>query len=138
MTITAVNFRPDGDWYVVRFGYDPELVALIKTLPISTRRWRPEDKSWLVHGDYVDRFANELTARGYAFTGHTPDDDATLDLDPAEPLVLDVVGTVEPHVAATDYWEEGWSVRLVFDQGCGLAIEIGNRAIIRHFERIKP
>ena len=68
-----VNFHPDGLGYMVRFGYDPELVGLVKQLPSFARRWRPEDKSWRVATPYANRLAYAMDAHGCLITGLEPD-----------------------------------------------------------------
>lgn len=43
-TIKTASIIPDKQQLVIRFNYDPDLVAKVKTL--SGRRWNPESKSW--------------------------------------------------------------------------------------------
>jgi len=58
--------QPDGAAYTLRFAYSPELVALIKTtVPHYARRWRPDDKAWVVHVEFAQILANALTRQGH-------------------------------------------------------------------------
>jgi hypothetical protein len=66
---TAVRFDRRGSQYAVMFAYDPNLVALVKTVPVSARSWKPESKVWLVDGSHVAQLARSMRELGYLVTG---------------------------------------------------------------------
>ena len=77
----AVRFERHDDQYVLRFAYDPSLVALVKTVPAYARSWRPTGKVWLVDRFYAEQLARDMAALGYLVTGlesqkHESDDTA--------------------------------------------------------------
>lgn len=49
MTQRTIAYESDGGGYHVKFAYDPDLVAIIKTIPSSQRSWDPDAKLWWVH-----------------------------------------------------------------------------------------
>lgn len=50
---TPVVFDRHGDTYTVTFSYDPDIVAVIKTLPGYARSWSPHTKHWFVDDDHA-------------------------------------------------------------------------------------
>jgi hypothetical protein len=68
----AVRFERHGDQYVLRFAYDPNLVALVKTVPAYARLWRPTGKVWYVDRFYAEQLARDMAALGYIVTGLEP------------------------------------------------------------------
>jgi hypothetical protein len=68
----AVRFERHGDQYVLRFAYDPNLVALVKTVPAYARSWRPTGKVGLVDRFYAEQLARDMAALGYLVTGLEP------------------------------------------------------------------
>ena len=67
--MTAVRFERYGGQYIVRFAYDPTIVALIKTVPSYARSWRPTGKVWLVDAMYAEQLAADMSRLGYIVTG---------------------------------------------------------------------
>jgi hypothetical protein len=67
--MTAVRFERRGDLYAIRFGYDPTLVAIIKTIPSFARSWNPTTKEWTVIDAYAPQLAADIAALGYLVTG---------------------------------------------------------------------
>jgi hypothetical protein len=50
----------------VRFGYDANLVDLLKTVvPPRSRKWHASTKTWAVGGRYVDRFVAAARLAGH-------------------------------------------------------------------------
>ena len=70
----AVRFEQHGERYIVRFAYDPSLVALVKTVPSYARSWRPTGKVWLVDRFYAEQLARDMAALGYLVTGLEPEE----------------------------------------------------------------
>lgn len=50
---TAVSFQRLDNRYLPRFAYDPDLVAVAKTVPSYARSWNPDAKEWPVHATYA-------------------------------------------------------------------------------------
>lgn len=42
----------EGEWALVRFPYDPKVVAALKD-ELPTRRWDPDDRAWEVPSEYA-------------------------------------------------------------------------------------
>ncbi len=72
MTI-AVSFERWANKYALRFAYNPDLVALVKTVPSSSRSWDPEARLWLVDAYHALRLAHHMRALGYLVTGLDPE-----------------------------------------------------------------
>jgi len=45
---TAVTLDTDGQQLILRFPYDPGLVAAVKSLPATDRRWDDSLKAWII------------------------------------------------------------------------------------------
>ena len=70
----AVRFDRFGDQYVIRFSFDPTIVALIKTIPVYARSWNPDMKVWRISDVYVEQLAADMSRLGYLITGLEPTD----------------------------------------------------------------
>lgn len=65
----AVLFDRLGDQYVIRFSFDPTIVALIKTIAVYARSWNPDTKVWRISDIYAEQLATDMTQLGYLITG---------------------------------------------------------------------
>jgi hypothetical protein len=56
----------DGrQWWNLSFGYNPDVVAILKAIPKPHRRYHPETRTWSVKiGSWV-RLVNALEADGH-------------------------------------------------------------------------
>ena len=70
----AVRFDRFGDQYVIRFSFDPTIVALIKTIPVYARSWNPDTKVWRISDVYAEQLAADMSRLGYLVTGLEPAD----------------------------------------------------------------
>jgi hypothetical protein len=70
--VASVIFASDDDDYTVRFGYDPEVVAILEDIPHFARTWRPATRSWWIFGYYAGHLASELAAHGHTVIGLDP------------------------------------------------------------------
>ena len=66
---TAVRFEKRGDKYAVTFAYNPNIVALIKTVPAGARSWKPDAKLWFIDAGYAPSLAASMRECGYIVTG---------------------------------------------------------------------
>ena len=70
--MTTVRFGPSsGGRRTVSFPYDPDVVAIVKTIPASGRSWDPARKQWTVSDLYARELADTLQAEGYPVVGLT-------------------------------------------------------------------
>jgi hypothetical protein len=68
--MTAVMFTAGPDGHVVRFAYDPTVVAAIKaTVPSYARAWRPATRTWLIDPSWAPVLADTLRCYGHTVTG---------------------------------------------------------------------
>ena len=77
--ITAVQ---NQDVYIIRFGYDPEIVRLVKNVP--GRRYDPDHKYWTIPLDRIGFFLIQLQGTPYesqikVYTAEHVNENATLD-----------------------------------------------------------
>lgn len=57
----------DGEWYGLRFTFEPTLVEALKfEIDPPYRRWDAENKHWRIHTDYTDRAVGVLRSWGYS------------------------------------------------------------------------
>jgi hypothetical protein len=66
---TAVSFERPGYGYVLRFAYNADLVAMVKTVPSYARSWDTDTKEWTVHAAYAPQWAGDMRALGHLITG---------------------------------------------------------------------
>src|SRR5271165_5519105 len=71
---TAVSFTRRGpNYFAVRFPYDANIVALVKTLPNYARTWEPAAKEWVIDAGHAPALAAHLRECGYTVVGlHDP------------------------------------------------------------------
>jgi hypothetical protein len=68
--MTTVMFTPSPDGHIVRFAYDPTIVATIKqTVPSYARAWRPATRTWLIDSGWASVLADTLRVLGHTVTG---------------------------------------------------------------------
>lgn len=72
--MTEVKIQAVDGVFAVWFDYDPEVVALIKTLPPAERSWDPADKRWLVDGFQLGPLIAVLKAYGHQPVQLPPED----------------------------------------------------------------
>ena len=58
--MTTVFFHPPGYEYAVTFGYDADVVDLVKTVPKSFRSWEPDTRQWRVASWYTPNPGQDL------------------------------------------------------------------------------
>ncbi len=68
--MTVVMFTPGSGGHVVRFAYDPAVVATIKaTVPSYARSWQPATRTWLIDPGWAPVLADTLRCYGHTITG---------------------------------------------------------------------
>lgn len=74
-----------GGWWL-RFDYDPEVVADLKSIPGYARKWNPEMKAWWIHAEWLDAAKRVIERRthvgervGWCFTD--PEEEDVSDYD---------------------------------------------------------
>jgi hypothetical protein len=68
--MVAVRFDKRGGTYGVTFGYDAELVELLKlSVPPYARSWSPPRREWIIEAVYAREFAGTLRQLGHTTIG---------------------------------------------------------------------
>ncbi len=67
----AVRFHRVGAEYVVSFKYDETIIAVIKSLPVGTRRWDKPARVWRIDANYGRSLAASLRELDYVVVGLT-------------------------------------------------------------------
>jgi len=57
--------KPSSGAYIVKGPKDANIIAAIKSLPVSQRRWNPDDFVWLVAPEAINRIADAIERAGY-------------------------------------------------------------------------
>lgn len=70
--MSTVRFHLDGGHCTVSFAYDPELVALMKTVPTYARTWSPSTKRWHLDTEFANELADTLRRLGHHVIGLDP------------------------------------------------------------------
>lgn len=63
MQSSLIFFTQRNNLYEIKFMYNADIVAAIKTVP--SRQWVPESKIWTIHKDYLGWAIKALDAAGY-------------------------------------------------------------------------
>lgn len=64
--MSLLRIQPgDRGEVLVSFRYDPEVIGLIKTLPVWGRRWNPETKEWTVRESFTSELIGLLEFAGH-------------------------------------------------------------------------
>lgn len=53
----------DGNSYIIKFRYDPNLIAFVKNVP--GRQWDPKDKYWTIPKEHLGWLLNEIKGTDY-------------------------------------------------------------------------
>lgn len=53
----------DGNSYIIKFRYDPALIAFVKNVP--GRQWNPQDKYWTIPKEHLGWLLNEIKGTDY-------------------------------------------------------------------------
>lgn len=64
--MNRIQINQNGNYYEIKFKYDPTLVAMIKQIP--GKEWNPSEKLWRIHKDKLGMLLNMLKGSKYADT----------------------------------------------------------------------
>lgn len=62
--MNRIQITQNGNYYEIKFKYDPTLVAMIKQIP--GKEWNPSEKLWRIHKDKLGMLLNMLKGSKYA------------------------------------------------------------------------
>lgn len=62
--MNRIQINQNGNYYEIKFKYDPTLVAMIKQIP--GKEWNPGEKLWRIHKDKLGMLLNMLKCSKYA------------------------------------------------------------------------
>ena len=62
--MNRIQINQNGNYYEIKFKYDPTLVAMIKQIP--GKEWNPSEKLWRIHKDKLGMLLNMLKGSKYA------------------------------------------------------------------------
>lgn len=62
--MNRIQINQNGNYYEIKFKYDPTLVAMIKQIP--GKEWNPGEKLWRIHKDKLGMLLNMLKGSKYA------------------------------------------------------------------------
>lgn len=62
--MNRIQITQNGNYYEIKFKYDPTLVAMIKQIP--GKEWNPGEKLWRIHKDKLGMLLNMLKGSKYA------------------------------------------------------------------------
>lgn len=62
--MNRIQINQNGNYYEIKFKYDPTLVAMIKQIP--GKEWNPSEKLWRIHKDKLGMLLNMLKGSRYA------------------------------------------------------------------------
>lgn len=62
--MNRIQINQNGNYYEIKFKYDPVLVAMIKQIP--GKEWNPGEKLWRIHKDKLGMLLNMLKGSKYA------------------------------------------------------------------------
>lgn len=62
--MNRIQINQNGNYYEIKFKYDPVLVAMIKQIP--GKEWNPSEKLWRIHKDKLGMLLNMLKGSKYA------------------------------------------------------------------------
>lgn len=62
--MNRIQINQNGNYYEIKFKYDPTLVAMVKQIP--GKEWNPSEKLWRIHKDKLGMFLNILKGSKYA------------------------------------------------------------------------
>lgn len=62
--MNRIQINQNGNYYEIKFKYDPALVAMIKQIP--GKEWNPSEKLWRIHKDKLGMLLNMLKGSKYA------------------------------------------------------------------------
>lgn len=62
--MNRIQINQNGNYYEIKFKYDPTLVAMIKQIP--GKEWNPGEKLWRIHKDKLGILLNMLKGSKYA------------------------------------------------------------------------
>lgn len=62
--MNRIQINQNGNYYEIKFKYDPTLVAMIKQIP--GKEWNPGEKLWRIHKDKLGMLLNMLKSSKYA------------------------------------------------------------------------
>lgn len=62
--MNRIQITQNGNYYEIKFKYDPTLVAMIKQIP--GKEWNPGEKLWRIHKDKLGMLLNMLRGSKYA------------------------------------------------------------------------
>lgn len=62
--MNGIQINQNGNYYEIRFKYDPNLVTMIKQIP--GKEWNPNEKFWRIHKDKLGMLLNMLKGSKYA------------------------------------------------------------------------
>jgi hypothetical protein len=69
-TMTTIRFTARGiRHYTVNFNYDPNVVAIVKSVPGFARTYESATKMWMVNADFADQLAGDLRDAGFTVIG---------------------------------------------------------------------
>lgn len=133
----------EGNKYVLKFRYDPNLIPIIKNVP--GRMWNPTDKVWTIPAEHLGWLLNEIKGTVYENQIHIQSDEdlnvnATLD---STDVIPDIdISDMEQYVknGAVLYQHQidflkyaknraGRGFILSDEQGCGKTLEVMNYAL---------
>jgi hypothetical protein len=70
MSMVAFTAKMGGEWYDIRFQYNPDLVTMIKTvIPATFRKYEPATKTWSAQKTYAQAFAMAARSAGHTTNG---------------------------------------------------------------------
>lgn len=62
--MNRIQINQNGNYYEIKFKYDPTLVAMIKQIP--GKEWNPGEKLWRIHKDKLGMLLNMLKGSKYS------------------------------------------------------------------------
>lgn len=62
--MNRIQINQNGNYYEIKFKYDPTLVAMIKQIP--GKEWNPSEKLWRIHKDKLGMLLNMLKGSKYS------------------------------------------------------------------------
>lgn len=62
--MNRIQITQNGNYYEIKFKYDPTLVAMVKQIP--GKEWNPGEKLWRIHKDKLGMLLNMLKGSKYA------------------------------------------------------------------------
>src|SRR5215475_4478318 len=86
--------KPSSGAYIVKGPKDANIIAALKLLPVSQRRWNPDDFVWMVAPEAISKIAAAIERAGYTHPTIPPLD------PPAGPttktFTVEYIGAVKP------------------------------------------